>query len=197
MSKPYLRLALLMVVVFGGILAAAQPVEKNQLAVVDSARLLQTLGQKYQIAALILNDYQLAIKKIPAVKGQEKAVEAKINQTLEEILAFYASQLIRPVMIEINRLVAEKKFVAIINKSAFKLEEVLLQGEDSRSSGGAPLPRNPALEKLERPFATGVYFSEHQAVEITDALLPFIDKHLQSVPLVRFSPQGATKENKK
>lgn len=196
MSKPYLKLALLMVVVFGTMLAAAQPEEKNQLAVVDSARLLKTLGQKYQIAALILHDYQLAIKKIPAVKGQEKAVEAKINQTLEEILAFYASQLIRPVMIEINRLVAEKKFVAIINKSAFKLEEVLLQGEDSRSSG-VTLPRNPALEALERPFGTGVYFSEHQAVEITDALLPFIDKHLQSVPLIRFSPQAATKENKK
>jgi hypothetical protein len=153
------------------------------------------LGQKYKIAALVMDDYRLAIKKIPIVKGQEKATEAKINQTLEEILAFYSTQLIRPLMIEINRLVAEKKFLAIVNKASFKLEEVLLQGTESRT-GAAVSRRNPALEQLEKPFGNGVYFSEYQSVEVTDALFPLIEKHLQAAPLVRFSVQGAAKEKK-
>jgi hypothetical protein len=176
-------------------LLAVQPENSSKLAVVDSGRLLTMLGQKYKIAALVMDDYRLAIKKIPIVKGQEKATEAKINQTLEEILAFYSTQLIRPLMIEINRLVAEKKFLAIVNKASFKLEEVLLQGTESRT-GAAVSRRNPALEQLEKPFGNGVYFSEYQSVEVTDALFPLIEKHLQAAPLVRFSVQGAAKEKK-
>lgn len=176
-------------------LHAVQPEDGSKLAVVDSGRLLTMLGQKYKIAALVMDDYRLAIKKMPIVKGQEKATEERINNTLEEILAFYSTQLIRPLMIEINRLVAEKKFLAIVNKASFKLENVLLQGVESRA-GAVPPKRNPALEQLEKPFGNGVYFSEYQAVEVTDALLPLIEKHLQATPLVRYSVQTPAKEKK-
>lgn len=176
-------------------LHAVQPEDGSKLAVVDSGRLLTMLGQKYKIAALVMDDYRLAIKKMPIVKGQEKATEERINNTLEEILAFYSTQLIRPLMIEINRLVAEKKFLAIVNKASFKLENVLLQGVESRA-GAVPPKRNPALEQLEKPFGNGVYFSEYQAVEVTDALLPLIEKHLQAAPLVRYSVQTPAKEKK-
>ncbi|MFZ5952540.1 MAG: hypothetical protein ACOYXC_17700 [Candidatus Rifleibacteriota bacterium] len=170
---------------------------KPQLAVIDSARLLKVLGQKLSVAGMILSDYQQAIKGIDHSSPDKKLVEKQINQTLEEILAFYSSQLIRPLMLELNKMVSEKRFFAIINKTSFKLEDLLLNGTDARPSTGDNT-RNQALEKLEKPFLNGVYYSEHQAVEITDALLLLVEKHFQTTPLVRFSTAvGKEKEIKK
>lgn len=188
-TKPIFIITLL--VLCCGYLSATPPEPKPLLAVVDSARLLKTISAKFKVSALILSDYQIAIKLIPNVAGQEKATETEINQVLEEILAFYASQLIRPLMIEINRLVAEKRFVAIINKSDLRLEETLLQGEDARPNNNDK-KRNPALEKLEKPFSSGVYCSEYQAIEITDVILSLVEEHLKTTPLMRFSLQSAT-----
>lgn len=196
MAKHYLLLCVLGILFFSlNAPVSAQPVPPRRLAVVDSATLLRTLERKYRISALILSDYQLALRRIPMVEGREKATEAMIGGILEEILASYATQLIRPLMLEINRLVAEKTYAAIINKSTFRLEDVLLEGHDARPSGGVT-PRNPVLESLEKPFLSGVYFSEYHVIDITDTVLPFVEKHLQAAPLIRFSLQSVAKEDK-
>lgn len=161
---------------------AAQPL----VAELDGEKLIRDLSEKYDVSKSILEDYQKYIKTLTIDKKAAKDNEKKINDALDKIVAFYATQLVRPVMIGINDLSADKKFAIVVNKNTFSLRDIILSGKDARQATNIPTP-NKVFEQLESPFKRSLYFANCKLVDVTETVASGLDKYFKANPLTRFS----------
>jgi hypothetical protein len=154
----------------------------NFIAMVDSLKLLQELNKQFKVSTLIMQDYQKYLKQ------HTKLSEQAIKQQLNQIVAFYAAQLLRPVIIEINRISAEKRYLAVVNNATFNIEEALLSGIDTRkeTSPKTDIKRSDCLKDLKKPFSRSLYLSNCQTVDITPTVFALLPNYFKANPLIRF-----------